>query len=168
MRKLFALVALASAMVLTPLAKADSIIFNSHVGNTYTYDLQIDDHGAAFVLDGFTITGLSGVTDADLSGRLALVFNPLGGVSFTSNSVTVATIFGVTASFTAPYSIGTLTVTSTSLPGLANFAILDSNGFFSGTVQGPVNSPVPEPSTLLMMGTGLIGAAGAARRKFLS
>ena len=169
MRKLYSLLALASALILAPVAKADSVLFESHIGNNYTYDLQIDDYGAAFILDGFSITGLSGVTDAVLSGKLASVFNPLGGVSFESDAVSVGTIYGYTLGNKDPYQIGKLTITSAALAGVANFSIEDSNGVFCGTVTGPVGgSPVPEPSTLLMMGTGLLGAAGAARRKFLS
>ena len=39
---------------------------------------------------------------------------------------------------------------------------------FSGTPAGSVsNSPVPEPGTLSMMATGLLGAAAGLRRKFV-
>jgi hypothetical protein len=161
------LAVLTSAFVLTPLAKADSIIFESHTGDTYTYDLQINSRGATFLLDGFSITGLSGVTDADLTGQLANLFDPLGGVSFNSDSVSVGTFYGVTVSRNNPYSIGTLTITSAALPGVADFSIDDSNGYFVGTVTGPTDpmSPTPEPSSLLLFGTGLVAAAGAVRRK---
>jgi hypothetical protein len=91
-----------STFVLTPLAKADSVVFESHLGNTYTYDIQIDSNIAVFFLDGFTISGLDGVTNATLSGPLASVFDPLGGVSFTSNSVSVGTVFEPDASRNRP------------------------------------------------------------------
>jgi hypothetical protein len=38
----------------------------------------------------------------------------------------------------------------------------------SGTVTGPVGSPVPEPSSLALLGSGILGMAGMLRRKFLA
>lgn len=158
-----------SALILTPLAKADSIVFESHTGNTYTYDLEIDTYTATFAFDGFVISGLSGVTDAQLSGQLASLFNP-GVLIFTSNSVSVGALYGQTMSKNAPYDVGTLTITSDVGPGPANFVLDDSNGAFCGTVIGPADPPstVPEPSSLALLGTGLFAAAGIARRKIFS
>ena len=159
-----------SALILTPLAKADSIVFESHVGNTYTYDLEIDTYSATFLFDGFVINGLSGVTNAQIGGDLATLFNPLGGISFTSTSVSVGTLYGQTLSKNAPYDIGTLTITSDVGPGPVNFVLDDSNGAFCGTLVGPADPPaaVPEPSSLALLGTGLFAAAGIARRKIFS
>lgn len=162
--KLFAVAALASAFALTPLAKADSVSLISHTGDTYNYALTFDEHTTVFFLDGFQLSGLSGVTDAVLSGPLSGSF---GVVNFDADSVTVGSIFSIEHGKQIPFSVGTLTITSTDAPGDVDFAILDSNGLSTGQVEGPSDpSPVPEPSSLALLGTGLLSAAGIARRKF--
>jgi hypothetical protein len=156
---------LASAFAFTPLAKADSISLESHTGDTYTYSLTLDNHLNFFVLDGFRLTGLSGVTDAELSGNLADSFFI---TNFDSTSVTVGSIFSIEYGRQIPFSVGTLTLTSADAPGNVDFAILDSNGFSTGQVLGPDSSPVPEPSSLVLLGSGLLAAAGVARRKLFA
>jgi hypothetical protein len=162
--KLFVVALFASALAFAPMAKADSITLENHTGNTYTYDLTLDSYVTGFVFSGFQLTGLSGVTDATLSGNLADHF----GVAFDADSVLVGTIATLEFGFHIPFSVGTLTVTSASTPGDVDFAILDTNGLSTGQVSGPDSSPVPEPSSLVLMGSGLLAAAGAARRKLLA
>jgi hypothetical protein len=163
--KLFAVALLASAFAFAPLAKADSITLENHVGNSYTYDLTFDTSNInLFILSGFQLSGLSGVTDAVLSGNLANHF----GVFFDADSVTVGTLATIEAGFHIPFSVGTLTVTSLATPGLVDFAILDSNGLSTGQVLGPDPSSVPEPSSFLLLGSGLLAAAGVARRKLFA
>jgi hypothetical protein len=166
MKTLYALSALALALFLAPAAKADSITFETYnaTNHSYTYDVTFDEHLTGFLFSGFELTGLKGVTNAVLSGKLDDDF----GVSFTSTSVNVGTIASLQFGKNVPFSVGTLTVFSLFAPGSVNYALLDSNGLFLGPVQGPATSPVPEPSTLLMLGTGLIGAAGSLRRKLRS
>jgi len=41
----------------------------------------------------------------------------------------------------------------------------DVTGFLFGMVHGEAANPIPEPATMLLLGTGLAGVAGAARRR---
>lgn len=165
--KLFAIALLASAFAFTPLAKADSITFVSQVGDNYTYDLTLDHSGTLFLPGGFTLTGLTDVTSASLSGQLNKIFDI---VYQNATEVVVGTLAGISYNKNVPYSIGTLTITSTDAAGLANFSILDSHGIYCGTVTGPNSdpSPVPEPSSFVLLGSGLLAAAGVARRKLFA
>jgi hypothetical protein len=47
--------------------------------------------------------------------------------------------------------------------------VTSNQGTLTGTAQGPVAPApsVPEPSSLILAGSGLLGLAGTARRKFV-
>lgn len=99
----------------------------------------------------------------------SLIFtNSNDTVTFNIGSITEVTN-GAFGNFTGTGIISTTAAGYTATPGTLLFTT-QGNGVttFSATANANGTSPVPEPSTLALLGTGLLGLAGAAKRKLMA
>jgi hypothetical protein len=176
LRKLIALVVFGFLLGPGSKAKADSLVFESHSGSTYTYDLNLDYQNSGFTFENqilyepdftsLSITDLLGVTGVSVSGDLAG-----NHLTCTSTSSAVSCSLGSPALIIspAPETLGTISITSTAASGTVDYSVVDSGPDApgsSGTVLGPQTTATvtPEPSTLLLLGTGLASVLGVRRR----
>jgi hypothetical protein len=160
LRLLFPATLTAIALLSSSLAAhANSIFFEGQSGDKYNYGIDVTS--AYFIIEPgntLTFTGLADVTGANSN------FAPTFTATFTSTSATFSNPTGL--EFGSGVYPDFFTIDSTAPLGTVMYTVDTTSGILSGTVRGPA-SVAPEPSTLALFGTGILGLAGMARRKFL-
>jgi hypothetical protein len=160
----FAFLLIATFLPVPTRAHADSLFLQSITpsgGNIfYKYDLIIDppDTLTFDAGQGITLTGLFGVNNVGvlLSGFTA---------TFTPTTVTL-TSTDSSSEGASGEAIDAFIVSSTSSTvGAVDYSISNNGIGIDGQVGGPV-APTPEPSSLLLFSTGILGLAQTIRRKF--
>jgi hypothetical protein len=173
-----ALGAFALAILCTQSSKADTFDFSftgTQFGGSGTFTATPDGGnqytitGITGTVDGQAITGLLGAGTFDNNDNL--LFNPgnffgllnfdQDGVSFklgTGNNTSEVNIAEGSGFFIFS------TVADLNPPGKGD----DTEELVNFDVSDPPTPAVPEPSTLALFGTGVLGAAGAIRRRLMA
>jgi hypothetical protein len=171
---------LAAAAVLTTsavAAHADNIVVSmvgpfspTGRGDSLQYNLQFTTFNAPTTLSQTgmleTVPG-SGVYTFSFVDNIT-IDSIMNAVRFTGQATLTSTgRETLTTSAVGPISFGSLllNIPATSFSGIGGVPVALTGNITTASVVPP--SQVPEPSSIALLGTGILGLAGAARRKFL-
>ncbi len=161
----------------------DGSVIDAANVNLVSNGFSIQDHGSLLTVTYATTptiglipgTGLLNITDACVSAGVSIGGTSTGtpcqaqALSFTdanfgSVQIGAAAAVGFQETLGVSGNTASFSVAQSASVGLGTAAFT----FIDPVAAPPTSTPVPEPGTLGMMGTGLIGAAGAIRRKLMA
>ncbi len=165
-----------------------NVLLNGSVIDTANVNLvdngfSVFDHGSLLTVTYVTTPtiglipgiGVLNITDLCATAGISLGFSPAGplcpaeALSFTDANfgavqIGAAIALGLQETLSVSGNNANLAIDQSASIGFASAAFT----FVDPISAPPTTSPVPEPGTLGMMATGLLGAAGAIRRKLLA
>ena len=171
---IFSLVLAATCLFSSSVARADTITSNTIIVTQGTIGGGVSDSVSAGTFT-FIIPAGHTITAASLLGSAQYQLQSGAQIGLVLDGNLAQNISGLTASTPINIALDPSTF-STFADGTSIFTLNRLGGTFGGsynlfslqlqfTTQAAVTAPVPEPATMILLGTGVMSLAGAAWRK---